>query len=62
MAKQTYKNQGGRVALTFAEGREPIDVAEGESVSSDDPEVLTALRKSGQFKSASSSSSKKESK
>ena len=52
MAK--FKNNGGSVRLTFMNGKDPVRVKAGESVSTDDPEVETAFRKAGFKESASS--------
>lgn len=55
MAK--FKNPGTSVRFTFSRGKEPLRVPAGGSVSTDDPEVETALRKAG-FKESASSSDK----
>lgn len=59
MAKQTFKNEGGGVHFTFAGGGEGVRVEAGETYTTEDEEVKTALRKSGQFSKVSSSKEKK---
>jgi hypothetical protein len=61
MAKATFKNEGGKSSIFIAGDSEPAaQVGEGESVTTDDERLKTALRKSGfkeQKGSVSSSSS-----
>lgn len=53
----TFRNKGGKVRFTFANGRDPVVVAAGKSYKTDNEEVKTAFRKSGQFVQTSQPSS-----
>lgn len=59
MAKSRFRNLDRKVTINLENGKPPVRVAAGRSVSTDDEELKAALRKSG-FKEQSSSEKEKE--